>query len=114
MTVRVAQTLGFKKISNISKNLEVYDNVPELLSVSLGSNETTLLKLTNAYCTFINGGKKVNPILINRIQNRRGKTIYNSDNRECEGCLIVSKEDSFSTPKITETNKRENYAITKT
>ena len=58
MTVRVAQKLGFEKISKISRDLGVYDNVPELLSVSLGSNETTLLKITNAYCTFVNGGKK--------------------------------------------------------
>ena len=58
MTVRIAQKLGFEKISKISKDLGVYDNVPELLSVSLGSNETTLLKITNAYCTFVNGGKK--------------------------------------------------------
>ena len=65
------------KISKISKDLGVYDEVPELLSVSLGSSETTLLKLTNAYCSFVNGGKKVKPILISRIQNRRGKTIYN-------------------------------------
>jgi len=101
MTVRVAQHLGFEKISNISKSLGVYKKVPELLSVSLGSNETTLLNLTNAYCTFINGGKKVNPILITRIQDRRGKTIFNSEKRTCEGCKIVnvdSKNDFV--PKI--------------
>ena len=57
MTVRIAQKLGFEKISKISRDLGVYDNVPELLSVSLGSNETTLLKITNAYCTFVNGEK---------------------------------------------------------
>ena len=70
MTVRVAQNVGFKKISDISKALDIYDNMPELLSVSLGSNETTLLKLTNAYCTFINGGK--NQSNINK-QNSRQK-----------------------------------------
>tara|TARA_B100000945_G_scaffold303071_1_gene287248 strand:+ start:2979 stop:5330 length:2352 start_codon:yes stop_codon:yes gene_type:complete len=100
MTVRVAQDLGFKKISDISKSLGVYENVPELLSVSLGSNETTLIKLTSAYCTFINGGKKITPILINRIQDRRGKTIFNSEERKCEGCKIVSNEDVNFVPKI--------------
>ncbi len=99
MTVRIAQSLGFEKILNISKDLEIYEKVPELLSVSLGSNETTLLKLTSAYCSFPNGGKKIKPILINRIQDRRGKTIYNSENRICEGCNIVSNESSFA-PKI--------------
>ncbi len=101
MTVRVAQNLGFKKISDISKNLGVYKKVPELLSVSLGSNETTLLKLTNAYCSFVNGGKKVSPILINRIQDRRGKTIFNSEKRNCDGCKIVSlSSEDTSPPKI--------------
>ena len=74
----------FDKISKISKDLGIYNNVPELLSVSLGSNETTLLNLTNAYCIFINGGKKVKPILISRIQDRRGNTIFNSEERNCK------------------------------
>jgi len=101
MTVRIAQNLGFEKISNISRSLGIYEDVPELLSVALGSNETTLLKLTGAYCTFVNGGKKINPILINRIQDRRGKTIFNSDKRKCEGCKIVDTDrDSDFIPKI--------------
>ena len=118
MTVRVAQNVGFEKISNISKVLGIYENVPELLSVSLGSNETTLLKLTNAYCTFINGGKKVNPVLINRIQNRRGKTIFNSESGDCEGCKIISsKKDKMFTPKIIDNyeqvlSKETAYQIT--
>ena len=90
MTVRIAQKLGFKKISSVTNNFEIYDDIPELLSVSLGSAETTLIKLTNAYCTFVNGGKKVNPIFIDRIQNRRGKTIFNSDRRKCLGCEEIS------------------------
>ena len=55
------------------KKLGVYEDTPELLSVSLGSNETTLLKLTTAYSSFINGGKKVNPKVIKRIQDKEGK-----------------------------------------
>tara|TARA_B100000029_G_scaffold248641_1_gene245410 strand:+ start:1491 stop:3845 length:2355 start_codon:yes stop_codon:yes gene_type:complete len=93
MTVRVAQNLGFKKIASISKNLGIYDSTPELLSVSLGSNETTLLKLTSAYSTFVNGGKKINPKMIKRIQDRIGKTIYNSENRSCSGCDIFLEQN---------------------
>ncbi len=105
MTVRVAQQLGFDKIAKISKDLGVYEDVPELLSVSLGSNETTLLKITNAYCSFVNGGKKINPNLITRIQDRRGKTIYNFDKRQCEGCEIVKLDQDF-VPKIIDKNKQ--------
>ena len=103
MTVRIAQDLGLKKILKLSKDLNIYENIPELLSVSLGSAETTLLKITNAYSVFINGGKKIKPILIERIQDRRGKTIFNSEKRVCIGCdkyskntnLIPSIKDSY-------------------
>ena len=90
MTVRVAQKVGFEKISRITNRLGIYNDVPELLSVSLGSAETTLVQLTNAYCTFVNGGKKVTPIFIDRIQDRRGKTIFNADKRKCLGCEEIS------------------------
>ena len=90
MTVRVAQKVGFDQISKITNNFGIYNDVPELLSVSLGAAETTLVKLTNAYCTFVNGGKKVTPIFIDRIQDRRGKTIFNADKRKCIGCEEIS------------------------
>ena len=90
MTVRVAQKVGFEQISKYANNFGIYENIPELLSVSLGSAETTLIKLTNAYCTFVNGGKKVLPIFIDRIQDRRGKTIFKSDLRKCLGCEEIS------------------------
>ena len=90
MTVRVAQKVGFDQISKITKDFGIYDAIPELLSVSLGAAETTLIQLTNAYCTFVNGGKKVIPIFIDRIQDRRGKTIFNADKRKCIGCKEIS------------------------
>ena len=90
MTVRVAQDVGFEKISKITNSFGIYKDVPELLSVALGAAETTLVQLTNAYCTFVNGGKKVLPIFIDRIQDRRGKTIFNADSRKCIGCEEIS------------------------
>ena len=90
MTVRIAQDLGLKKIINFSKNLGIYDNPKELLSISLGSAETTLLKLTSAYSVFVNGGKLVDPILIDRIQDSQGKTIFNNDKRKCINCDQIS------------------------
>ena len=90
MTVRIAKDLGIKKITAITKKFDIYDNPRELLSISLGSAETTLLRLTAAYCTFVNQGKKIKPILIDRIQNRRGKTIFKAEKRECENCEKIS------------------------
>ena len=90
MTVRIAQDLGLKKIIDFSKRLGIYENPNELLSISLGSAETTLLKLTSAYSSFINGGKLVKPILIDRIQDSEGQTILNNENRKCDKCEKIS------------------------
>ena len=90
MTVRIAQNLGVEKIVNFSKALKIYDNPEELLSISLGSAETTLLKLTSAYSVFVNGGKLVEPILIDRIQDSEGNTIFNNDKRKCINCDQIS------------------------
>ncbi len=90
MTVRIAQNLGVEKIVDFSKSLKIYDNPEELLSISLGSAETTLLKLTSAYSVFVNGGKLVEPILIDRIQDSEGNTIFNNDKRKCINCDQIS------------------------
>ena len=90
MTVRIAQDLGIDKIIDFSKNLGIYDNPDQLLSISLGSAETTLLKLTSAYSVFVNNGKLVKPILIDRIQDSEGKTIYNNEIRKCTNCDKIS------------------------
>ncbi len=99
MTVRVAQELGLKKIVNFSKKLGIYENPDELLSISLGSAETTLLKLTTAYCSFVNSGKLVKPIMIDRIQDSEGNTIYNSEKRFCDDCDQKTYDNS-NVPKI--------------
>ena len=90
MTVRIAQDLGLKKITNLTKKMNIYKNPEELMSISLGSAETTLLKLTTSYCSFVNGGKLVNPILIDRIQDSQGNTIFNSEKRLCKSCENIS------------------------
>ncbi len=96
MTVRIAKTLGLNKIMDLSSKLEVYDDIPELLSVSLGAAETSLINLTAAYASFVNGGKKINPNLINRIQDRRGKTIFKLENKKCIGCdKFLSQSDDY-------------------
>ena len=101
MTVRIAKILGLEEILNLSKKLNIYDEIPELLSVSLGAAETTLMSLTSAYAPFVNGGKKIDPKLISRIQDRRGKTIFKEKSIQCVGC------DKFINNK-TELPKIEN------
>ncbi len=90
MTVRIAQNLGVDKVAKFSKELKIYDEPEELLSISLGSAETTLLNLTSAYASFVNGGKLINPIIIDRIQDSEGNTIINNENRKCMNCNKIS------------------------
>ena len=99
MTVRIAKILGLEEILNLSKKLNIYNEIPELLSVSLGAAETTLLSLTSAYAPFVNGGKKIEPKLISRIQDRRGKTIFQEKGRICIGCDKFINEE-IELPKI--------------
>ena len=90
MTVRIAQEIGLNKIINFSKQLKIYDKPEELMSISLGSAETTLLKITSAYSSFVNGGKLVEPIFIDRVQDSEGKTIFKNKLRFCEDCDLIS------------------------
>ncbi len=90
MTVRIAQNLGINELTNFSKKLNIYEDPDELLSISLGSAETTLLNLTSAYSSFVNGGKLISPIIIDRIQDSEGNTIINNENRKCINCEKIS------------------------
>ena len=105
MTVRIAKILGIDKVLDLSKKLNIYNEIPELLSVSLGAAETTLINLTSSYAPFVNGGKKIEPNLISRIQDRRGKTIFKIENRKCIGCDKFI-DQSVEYPKIENTNER--------
>ena len=104
MTVRIAKILGLQEILKLSRELNIYDEIPELLSVSLGAAETTLINLTSAYAPFVNGGKKIYPKLISRIQDRRGKTIFLEKNRKCIGCdKFIDNKNTL--PKIISSTK---------
>ncbi|MGK2872009.1 MAG: penicillin-binding protein 1A [Alphaproteobacteria bacterium] len=86
MTVRLAQHIGIKRVNDYASRFGLTQAAPSLLSTALGAGETTLLKLTTAYAMFVNGGRLVTPALIDRVQDRRGKTLYRNDPRECAGC----------------------------
>jgi penicillin-binding protein 1A len=86
MTVRLAQDIGMPLIAEYAKRFGVYDDLPPYLSFALGAGETTVLKMATAYSMFDNGGRRIKPTLIDRIQDRWGHTIYRHDERECRGC----------------------------
>ena len=85
MTVRLANRLGMEKISEVGRRFRVGD-FPEVLSMSLGAGETTLLRLTAAYAMIVNGGRRIEPAFVERVQDRYGATVLRRDARECPAC----------------------------
>ena len=90
MTIRVAQTIGMAKVAEMAARLGVMDNMQQTLAMSLGAGETTVLRLAGAYAEIVNGGKKIEPTLVDRIQDSHGWTIYRHDQRTCDGCQMSS------------------------
>jgi penicillin-binding protein 1A len=86
VTVRLAQDIGMPLIGEYAKRFGVYDELPNFLSYALGAGETTVMRMVTAYSMFANGGRRVKPTLIDRIQDRYGHTIFKHDTRECRGC----------------------------
>lgn len=86
MTVRLAQDMGMPRIAEYARRFGIYDNLSPVLAMSLGAGETTVMRLTAAYAMLDNGGRRINPTLIDRIQDRWGRTIYRHDRRTCDAC----------------------------
>jgi len=86
MTVRLAKDIGMPLIAEYAKMFGIYDDLNPVLAMSLGAGETTDLRMTAAYATIANGGRRITPTLIDRIQDRYGKTVYRHDQRICDGC----------------------------
>ncbi len=105
MTVRLANDLGMPLIGEYARRMGVYDDLPPYLSMALGAGETTLLRLATAYCSFVNGGKQVHWTLIDRIQDRFGKTIWHHDSRECKGCAAEAWHGQDE-PELVDTRKQ--------
>ena len=89
MTVRLAQTIGMDLVTDYARRFGIDDDMPRHLSMSLGAGETTLMKMTTAYSMLVNGGKRIVPTLIDRVQDRNGRTIYRHDDRDCNNCIAT-------------------------
>ncbi|MDF0598174.1 penicillin-binding protein 1A [Psychromarinibacter halotolerans] len=111
MTVRLAQEIGMDLVASYAERFGVYDRLEPFLANSLGAQETTLFKMVAAYAMFANGGRRVEPTLVDRVQNRRGETIYRHDQRECVDCEVASLENGLA-PEIVSHNERVMNAIT--
>ena len=111
MTIRLAQEVGMDIIGEYSEDFGVYDSLGRFLANSLGSEETTLYKMVAAYAMFANGGERVEPTLVDRIQDRYGKTVYRHDQRDCVDCDRDRLQDGYG-PRIVSNRERVMDAIT--
>ncbi|MBU2993501.1 PBP1A family penicillin-binding protein [Octadecabacter sp. 1_MG-2023] len=111
MTVRLAQEVGMRTVAEYAERFGVYDRMNAYLSAALGSEETTLYKLVAAYAMFANGGERVEPTLVDRVQDRSGATIYRHDQRVCAECLDPNLEQGRS-PRIASDRERVMDPVT--
>jgi len=100
MTVRLAQTLGMEKVAEYAKRFDITPNLQETLSMALGAGETKLINLAAAYGMLVNGGKRIMPTLIDRIQNRDGITVFKHDTRDCTDCMAMQWQGDEAVPQI--------------
>lgn len=105
MTIRLAQEIGMDVVANYAERFGIYDDMGEFLANSLGSQETTLFKMVAGYAMFANGGERVEPTLVDRVQNSRGETVYRHDRRSCVGCAAGNLTRGLS-PEIQNNRER--------
>ena len=111
MTVRIAQEIGMDTVAVYAERFGVYQPMKPFLANSLGAQETTLFKMVAAYAMFANGGERVEPTLVDRVQDRFGKTIYRHDQRKCADCQLASLSMGVA-PRIVSDRDRVMDAIT--
>ena len=111
MTVRIAQEIGMQTVAGYAERFGVYDRMGQFLANSLGAEETTLFKMVAAYAMFANGGERVEPTLVDRVQGRDGKTVYRHDQRQCDDCRTASL-DPGQVPQVISNRERVMDAIT--
>jgi penicillin-binding protein 1A len=105
MTVRLADQIGMDRVVTTAEQFGIYDRMPPYLAFALGAGETTVLRLTAAYAMLVNGGKKITPTLIDRVQDRHGRTVFRHDQRPCPGCRGIGWVRGEGMPEIPDTRE---------
>ncbi len=111
MTIRLARDIGMPLVVEYARRFGVYDDLMPVLAMSLGAGETTVMRMTAGYAMLANGGRAIRPTMIDRIQDRWGKTIYRHDQRECTGCTAVAWEGQDE-PRLIDTREQVVDPIT--
>ena len=105
MTVRMAQQIGMKRVVEVAKEFGVTDQMGAYLPMALGAGETTLLRMTMAYAMLANGALEITPSLVDRVQDRNGKTVYRHEPRTCRGCGDTAGRGAIAAPELVDSRK---------
>jgi penicillin-binding protein 1A len=111
MTVRIAEEITMETVAGYAERFGVYDRMDPFLANALGAQETTLFRMVAAYAMFANGGERVEPTLVDRVQDRQGRTVYRHDQRQCEDCQLASLA-AGDLPAVVSRRERVMDAIT--
>lgn len=109
MTVRLGQALGIDRMLEVGKRFGIYDDPPRNFSIVLGASETSVVRLLSAYATITNGGKKVSPVMVERVDDRHGKVVFRLDERGCPTCEVDDElldMNDLKPPSLIDTRKR--------
>lgn len=111
MTIRLAQEIGMETVGSYAERFGVYDNLSPVLANALGSQESTLYRMVAAYAMFANGGERVEPTLVDRVQDRYGRTVYQHDKRICNDCKLANLEAGVA-PRVISNRERVMDPVT--
>jgi len=112
MTIRLAEEVGMDIVADYAERFGVYESMNPFLANSLGAEETTLYQMVSAYAMFANGGERVKPTLIDRVQDRFGRSVYRHDERECADCTRLASLDEGFGPRVVSNRERVMDPIT--
>ena len=112
MTIRLAEEVGMDVVASYAERFGVYDRMRPFLANSLGAEETTLYQMVSAYAMFANGGERVKPTLVDRVQDRFGRSVYRHDQRTCEDCTRLASLDPGFGPRIVSNRERVMDPVT--
>jgi penicillin-binding protein 1A len=110
-TVHLLTAVGLDRVREVSTRLKIYDNPPKIYSMALGSHESTLMQMTAAYASFASGGMKIEPKLIDRVQDRKGRMIFGTEMRQCNGCSSETENANLKTYEIPNLKYTTSYVI---
>jgi penicillin-binding protein 1A len=89
VSVKVLEKAGIENTISLAKEMGISSDIPNVPSIALGTPSISLIEMVEAYCTFANKGKKIDPYFITRIEDRNGDVIWEHTKKESKQVLTL-------------------------